>query len=70
MTLHPSLSYDIITQQIEERARNAERRRFALEHRDQIIRMPRKRWVSAIARLFRPTRRTRRLRPAHSGRAS
>jgi hypothetical protein len=60
MTLHPSLGYDIITQQIEERTRNAERARFVKEHPDQIVRMPRRPWLRAITRLFHPRRAARR----------
>ncbi|QAY60272.1 hypothetical protein ET475_09930 [Microbacterium protaetiae] len=56
MTMHPSLGYDIITQELEERARNAERARFVREHPEQIVRLPRKRWISTIARLFHPLR--------------
>ncbi|UUT34648.1 ATP-binding protein [Microbacterium elymi] len=40
MTMHPSIGYTIITQEIEERARNAERRRFILDHPEQIHRRP------------------------------
>ena len=59
MTLHPSLRYDIVTQEIEERARDAERRRFALEHSDQILRRSRPTWLRTIARIFRSHRAVR-----------
>ncbi|WP_029144787.1 hypothetical protein [Microbacterium luticocti] len=57
MTLHPSLGYDTITQELEERARNAERARFVREHPDQVIRLPRPRWIRWFDRLVRPAHR-------------
>ncbi|WEG09472.1 hypothetical protein PU630_02580 [Microbacterium horticulturae] len=64
MTMHPSLSYDIISLELEMRARDAERRRFVLDHPDQIIRMPRKPWLRAIGRFFHLGHRTPRSRRA------
>lgn len=58
MTMHPSLGYDIITQELEERIRNAERARFVREHPEQIVRMP----SGRLSRLFR--RILRAVRPA------
>jgi len=69
MTLHPSLGYDIITQQIEERARNAERARFVREHPEQIVRMSHQPWLRAVGRFFHPRHRTARPHPAPSVRA-
>jgi hypothetical protein len=53
MTLHPSLGYAIITQELEERARLAELDRFLKEHPDQILRPARGRWARLIRRIAR-----------------
>lgn len=57
MTMHPSLGYDIITQELEERARNAERARFVREHPEQIVRMPPGPAARLIERMLHPARR-------------
>nr|WP_274637038.1 hypothetical protein [Microbacterium bovistercoris] len=51
MTMHPSIGYTIITQEIEERARNAERRRFILDHPEQIHRRPAGWWRRMLRRI-------------------
>jgi len=58
MTMHPSLGYDIITQELEERARNAERARFVREHPEQIVRMPPGPMLRLLKRIIRPGRQT------------
>ncbi|WP_172978242.1 hypothetical protein [Microbacterium sp. SYP-A9085] len=52
MTLHPSLGYTIITQELEERARLAELDRFIKEHPDQVLRPARGRWARLIHRIL------------------
>ncbi|GAA3758473.1 hypothetical protein GCM10022240_08990 [Microbacterium kribbense] len=52
MTMHPAIGYAIVTQEIQERVRDAERRRFLKEHPDQIVRRAPGRWMRLVRRIL------------------